>query len=133
MTTLSPAQRAFLENPFVATVTTVRAEGSLHSTVVWVDTREGDVLFNTDLGGAKARQLAADPRLSLLVVDPADMYRWLAVEGPAELSEDGADEQLDRLSGKYLGQDVYPWRRPGQRRVNVRIHADRIESVGIEG
>ena len=133
MATLSAAQGAFLENPFVGIVTTVRRDGSLHTTVVWVDADDGDVVFNTVRGGAKERHLTADPRVSLLVLDPGNMYRWLAVEGTAELSEERADERIDRLSQKYLGQDVYPWRRPGMRRVDVRIRARRIETTGLDG
>ena len=38
MAALTEAQRKFLEeNPFVGTVTTLRGDGSPHSTIVWVD------------------------------------------------------------------------------------------------
>jgi len=76
-------ERAFLENPFVATVTTLRADGSPHSTIVWVDVDEDGPSFNTVIGRAKERNLREDPRLALLVVDPEDSYRWLALDGRA--------------------------------------------------
>lgn len=133
MAQLDERQRTFLQNPFVGITTTLRSDGSPHSTVVWVDTDEEGVSFNTAHGRAKPRHLEADPRLSLLVVDPDDAYRWLAISGTAELRDDGAEGQIDRLAKKYLGQDTYPWRRPGERRVSVRIRPERVESSGLGG
>jgi len=125
-------ERAFLENPFVATVTTLRADGSPHSTIVWVDVDEDGPSFNTVIGRAKERNLREDPRLALLVVDPEDSYRWLALDGRAELTTEGADAQIDKLAKKYLGEDEYPWRNPQETRVTVRIHPERVEAYGLD-
>ena len=129
---LTERQREFLERPFVGTVTTLREDGSPHSTVVWVDVDDDGPSFNTAVGRAKERHLRADPRVALLVVDPEDTYRWLAVDGRAELTTEGADAQIDRLAKKYLGKDEYPWRDPEQTRLQVRIRPERIEAVGLD-
>ena len=91
------------ENPFVGVVTDVRPDGSLHSTVVWVDVVDGHVGFNTAVGRAKERYLRNDPRVSLVVVDPADTHKWVSISGRAEFVEEGADAQIDKLAKKYLG------------------------------
>jgi hypothetical protein len=44
---LTAAERAFLEHPYVGVVTDLRPDGSPHSTVVWVDVDDGGVSFNT--------------------------------------------------------------------------------------
>jgi PPOX class probable F420-dependent enzyme len=132
MAVLTRAQSDFLAQPFVGVVTTVRFDGRLHSTVVWVGVEDGDAVFATLRSRAKARHLERDPRVSLLVADPANPYRWMSVSGTAELSEEGADALVDRLATKYLGRDEYPWRRPGQTWVAVRIRSDRIETTGVE-
>jgi hypothetical protein len=44
------------ENPFVGVLTTLRRDGSLHSTPVWVDVEDGVVSFNTEEGRAKVRR-----------------------------------------------------------------------------
>jgi PPOX class probable F420-dependent enzyme len=130
---LSQAQREFLRNPFVGTVTDLRPDGSPHTTVVWVDVDgDGGVSFNTAYGRAKPSHIAADPRVSLTVVDPGDPYRWLSVSGTATLVDEGSDEQIDRLAKKYLGREPYPFRRPGEQRVTVRIAVERIDSHGLE-
>jgi PPOX class probable F420-dependent enzyme len=129
---LDETQRRFLEeNPFVGTVTTLREDGSPHSTVVWVDVEDGKVSFNTARGRAKERHLTRDPRASLLVVDPDDAYKWVAISGKAELTEAGADPQIDKLAKKYLGKDEYPFRKPEETRVKVLIDPQRVDSAGL--
>ena len=133
MAELTEKQWAFLaENAFVGTVTDLRPDGSPHSTVVWVDTEDGRVIFNTAVGRAKERYLRNDPRVSLIVVDPDDSYRWVSVSGRAELTTDGADAQIDKLAKKYLGKDEYPWRSPDEQRITVKIQPEKVDSSGLD-
>ncbi|HUG64870.1 MAG TPA: PPOX class F420-dependent oxidoreductase [Gaiellaceae bacterium] len=131
MKRLTPAQRAFLEEPFVGVVTDLRPDGSPHSTVVWVDVDDEGVSFNTAWPRAKPRYLEADPRVSLAVIDPEDPFRWIAVAGTTTLLEEGANDQIDRLSKKYTGRDRYASHREGETRVSVRISPTFIESRGM--
>ena len=130
---LTEKQLEFLENPFVGVVTTLREDGSPHSTVVWVDVENGIPSFNTALGRKKPANLEHDPRASLLVVDPQDAYKWVAVDGKAELTTDGADPQIDKLAKKYLDKDEYPFRNPAEQRLTVRITPERVSSSGLDG
>ena|SRR2546427_7027715 len=132
MRTLSEAQLQFLEQPFLATVTTLRKDGSPHNTVVWVDVEDGIPSFNTAYGRAKPRHLERDLRAGLIVVDPDDGYRWIAIDGHAELTTDGADAQIDKLAKKYLGADEYPFRKAEERRVTVRIQPEHVTARGLE-
>ncbi len=133
MAALKEKQRRFLdENPFVGVVTTLREDGSPHSTIVWVDVEGDKVAFNTARGRLKPKNLERDGRASLVMVDPGDPYRWLSVSGPAELTEDGADAQIDKLSKKYIGKDEYPWRKPEEKRVKVLIEPDKVTASGLD-
>lgn len=129
---LSAAERAFLENPYVGVVTTLAPDGSPQSTVVWVDVDDEGPSINTAHGRVKPRNLARDPRLSLVVVDPGDPYRWVKINGTGVLVDEGADEQIDRLSKKYTGREKYASRQPGERRVTVRITPARVLSRGLD-
>ena len=131
MTELTEAERGFLENPFVGVVTTLQADGSPQSTVVWVDVDDEGISINTAYGRVKPRNLQHDPRLSLVVVDPRDAYRWFKVMGTGRLVDEGADEQIDRLSKKYTGREKYASRQPGEKRVTVRIEPTRTLSRGL--
>jgi len=133
MAKLNDAQIEFLSNAYYGVVATIRADGSPHHTVVWVDTDNGDVVFNTAEGRTKPKNLRANPHVALTVVDPANGYHWVSVSGTAELSHDGADPHIDKLAKKYLDADSYPFRKEGEVRVIVRISADRVETAGFEG
>ncbi len=129
---LTEQQLAWIdESPFVGVVTDARPDGSLHSTVVWVDVVDGHVGFNTAVGRAKERYLRNDPRVSLVVVDPADTHKWVSISGRAEFVEEGADAQIDKLAKKYLGVDTYPFRKATEMRIGVRIVAEHVDSAGF--
>jgi PPOX class probable F420-dependent enzyme len=134
MSGLTEKQAKFIaENPYVGTATTLRDDGSPHNTIVWVDAEDGVVTFNTAVGRAKERHLRRDPRAAITVVHPENAYLWVSVSGPAELTEEGADDQIDHLAKKYLGQDKYPWRNPAEKRINVRITPEKVDSAGFDG
>src|SRR4051812_1186905 len=132
MAELTEAQRAFIaENPYVGTATTLREDGSPHSTVVWVDAN-GDLSFNTARGRAKERHIARDPRISLLVIARTGTYKWVAVRGRGEIVDAGADAAIDTLAKKYIGQETYPWRSADEQRVTVRITPEKVDSAGFD-
>ena len=118
------------KEPNYGVVTTLRADGSPQSTVVWVDLDDDGVpTFNTARGRVKPSNLEHDPRVSVLVVKGGDFYTWVAVDGRAELTTEGAHEQIDALSRKYDGE---PWQyRDGEERIKVRILPERVTTYGF--
>jgi hypothetical protein len=52
--------------------------------------------------------------------------------GRTELTEDGADAQIDKLAKKYTGQDTYPWRKPEETRVKVLIEPEHVDARGVD-
>jgi PPOX class probable F420-dependent enzyme len=124
--TIPPASYALFDEANFAHLATLMPDGSPQTTPVWID-RDGDVVvFNTARGRSKANNLARDPRVAISITDPANPYRYVQVRGRAELVDEGADAHIDRLAKKYLGQDTYPFRQPGEQRVIVRVVPDRV-------
>lgn len=121
---LSAQELELLNEPQIATVATVMADGSPQLTPVWIDTDGEAVLFNTAKGRVKHRNLLRNPKVAVTVVDKNDFYRLVNVRGTAEIVEQGADDHIDKLAKKYLGADSYPWRKEGEERVIVRIIPD---------
>jgi PPOX class probable F420-dependent enzyme len=112
-------------------VTTLRRDGSPHSTVVWVDWDGEHVLFNTAEGRAKPRHLRRDPRVAVAVIDADDPFRWAAVSGVAvELTHEGAVEHIDKLSLRYWGRTPYGVP-AGQQRIIVRVRVERVTAYGV--
>jgi PPOX class probable F420-dependent enzyme len=118
--------------PICGVLTTMAPDGRPESSLVWVDIDGGYAAVNTTLERRKGRNIVADPRVSLLVVDPDDTGRFIQVRGDAALFTYGALDHLDRLTRRYTSHDhyyggIYPLaRREHETRVIVRIHARRI-------
>ncbi|MEV8635427.1 PPOX class F420-dependent oxidoreductase [Streptosporangium sp. NPDC051023] len=123
---LNDDAKELLNQPIHGWVTTLRPDGSLHSTVVWVAVDGDDVIFNTAVGRAKERHLRNNPQVSLSVLDPKDAFHLVSVSGTAELELEGADAVIDGLANKYLGVETYPYRQPGEQRVTVRIKPEQV-------
>ncbi len=125
--TLTEDQRRLLEKPNFAHLTTLRPDGSPHATVVWVDLDGDDILVNTAEGRVKTRHLRDDRRVALSVHDEENPYERVCVTGQVvEMTHEGADEHIDALAKKYMGQDRYPGRAPGEQRVILRIRPERV-------
>ncbi|MBD0328728.1 MAG: PPOX class F420-dependent oxidoreductase [Thermoleophilia bacterium] len=127
---LTEAEALLFVEPNFGTAAVLRPDGSPHQTVVWVDWDGERPLFNTAEGRAKLEYLRRDPRVSLLVVDRHDPWRWVSVSGTADLVEEGAEESIHRLGRRYRGWDRYPLK-PGEKRVIVRIRVERVTAYRV--
>jgi PPOX class probable F420-dependent enzyme len=114
-----------------AGLATLMPDGSPQVTPVWIDYDGEHVVFNTAVGRQKDKNLQREPRVSLMLVDPENPYRYLEIRGRVvERTMEGADEHINKMAKKYLDQDVYPFRQPGEVRVVYKIAPDRFSSMG---
>jgi len=124
MAELPERAHALFDAPNHATVATIEPDGRPQSSVVWVRTDGDDVLFSTIKGRRKHANLTRDPRVSVLVFDPADPYTYAEVRGTAVITDDPAAELIEELALKYTGESFGT--RPGEERVIVRVSPDRV-------
>jgi PPOX class probable F420-dependent enzyme len=115
-------------------IATVREDGSPQATPVWIDYDGESVLVNSAHGRTKVKNIERDPRATVTVL-PAENQQsgYVMVSGPAELVDEGAREHIDKLAKKYLGEDKYPYLGPGEQRVIIKIHPERIDGFGAGG
>ncbi len=112
-------------------VSTLRADGSVHAVPVWVDVQDGLPTLNTAEGRAWPRNLERDPRVTLTVQNLENPYEYVTIRGRvADRTHEGADAHIDALAKKYLGQDSYPYRQPGEQRVIVRVSPEFVHTYG---
>ena len=127
MTTLDdPGVKALLDKPNHAVVSTLGEDGTIHSTVVWVDVQDGRLAVNSAVGRKWPSNLEARPALTVLVYDEDNPYDYVEVRGSATGTTDGAREHIDRLAKKYLGVDEYPFHQPGEERITYVVEAAKV-------
>lgn len=105
-----------------AVIATVSDDGAPQTTIVWVDEEDGRPVFNTTNARAKGRNLSRDARVSVLVWERGDPYRYIEVEGVAELEDDVGGQHMHGMSRKYTGKDFHT---PVDRLI-VRVTPSRI-------
>ncbi len=126
---LSPGGVKLLQEKLLAHFVTVLSDGSPQVTPVWVDVEDGVVLVNTARGRIKVRNVEADPRVALSVHEQQNPYNEVCIQGEVvEVTEEGADAHIDALARKYLGEETYPFRAPGERRVIFKIRPKKVFS-----
>ena len=111
-------------------VVTFNADGKPQVTMVWMDADGDEVTFNTAEGRLKPKNLRRDPRVIVTVQDRNDPQSYMVFHGKATVTEAGADAHIDKLAQRFLGVDKYPFRRPGEKRLVVRVKVDRIGGYG---
>src|SRR6266851_9092215 len=106
--------RDLLVEPVHGVFSTIMPDGQPQSSIVWVDYDGIYVLINTTLERQKGRNMRANPKVALLVIDPQDGSRWIEVRGNVvEIRRAGAEAHADQLTQRYTGKqrfygDVYP-------------------------
>ena len=131
MPTIPATHQDLLQKPAFANLATLNPDGSPQVTPVWFEYDGQNILVNTARGRVKDRNLKREPRVALSIMDPANPYRYLGIQGRVtEMTENGADAGIDRLAKKYLGKDKYPWRGPNEVRVLVKIAPEKIHTMG---
>jgi PPOX class probable F420-dependent enzyme len=100
-TSIPPEWEPFLQRSLLARLGTLDAEGFPHLTPVWFLYEEGRFLVTTTETSAKARQVARDERVGLVVDDPGLPHRVVVVKGTARLVHEGLAETTRRIAARY--------------------------------
>jgi PPOX class probable F420-dependent enzyme len=114
-------------------VTTLRQDGTPHSTPVWIDSDGERVMFNTAVGRAKERHLRKNPWVSITVLPSENLQSgYVVVYGKAVGFDESekANEHIDAMAQKYLGEAKYPWLAPDEQRVIIEIEPERYDGFG---
>ncbi len=116
------------ERPIVCVLATLMPDGQPQLTPTWCDYDGKYVRINTARGRQKDLNMSKRRKVTVLLVDPQNMYHWVEVRGHiAEVTENGAREHIDQLARKYTGKD-YVYQDPNQVRVIYKIEPDKVNA-----
>jgi PPOX class probable F420-dependent enzyme len=124
----NPDVQALLSAPNHGVLSTLNGDGTILSTVVWVGYDDGKLSVNSAIGRRWPANLDKDPHATLVVFDPANPYSFVEVRGTVTSTLDGAVDDINKLSNKYIGSD-YPWLQPDEQRVKFTFEPERVRFV----
>ena len=106
---------------------TSMADGSPQVTPVWGDFEGSYIRINTAEGRLKHKNILRDPRVAISVVDSMNPLDMTSIRGKVvEIIPDYEYKHADFLTKQYIGKENYPFKRPGERRIILKIEPEKI-------
>ncbi len=115
-----------------ASFATLMNDGSPQVTPVWIDYHDGFVLVNTAVGRLKDKNTNKDNRVALCVFETENPYNMVSIKGEIiDKQTEGADKHIDELAKRYLGVEKYPYRKPDEKRLILKIKPEKVFHLKI--
>jgi len=127
MTTIPDSHRDLLDGQ-VAVLGTIGASGRPQLSGVWFLAEGDTVRISLNTVRQKVKNLQANPKVSVLILGNPP-YRYIELRGDAEITPDDDYEFADKVGAKY-GSDLRTRDNPGEKRVVVTIHPQRVVAWG---
>lgn len=130
MAAIPDEAKHLFEGKDFAHVATINADGTPQVSAVWIGL-DGDLItFNTAEGRVKPKNLRNNPSVAISIAGQENPYESVIVQGKVvELTNEGADDDIDALAKRYLDADSYPFRQPGEERVIVKISPQKVNHM----
>jgi len=121
----------FTEGKNYAHVSIPRQDGTVQSVIVWAHADDaGNVTLNSAEGRAWPANLRKAGTATVTLMADGNPYEYVSVVGKlTEDTHDGADEHINFLAKKYIDQDEYPFRQPGEQRVKFALAPQKVTYV----
>jgi len=138
---LDETYKQLMDKPIAAILAVIGGDGRPNLTPMWFDYEGDKVLVNVAEHRKKTGWIRKTPQMTLLLMNPENMYHWLSMKVTVEreIHEDDPNEgarvteHVNRIWRKYIGQgDIYQLRDPSfeERRVLFECRVDRIATFG---
>jgi len=114
----------------VGVLGTVGASGRPQLSATWFLAEGETVQISLNTTRQKVKNLQANPKVSFMIIDPANPYRYVELRGDAEITSDADYVFATKLGAKYGGADLRERDKPGESRVVVTIKPARIVTWG---
>jgi len=114
-------------------VATMRPDGRMSVTPVSVMWDGAHLRFSTVKSRRKYRNLQLDDRVTICIQHPDNPVRYVEIRGRARFEDDSNRAFIDSIARKYMGVDRYPYDRPGDERVTVRIEVEHVSAPQMPG
>ncbi len=114
-----------------AYLATMRSDGRMSVTPMAVMYDGEHLLLSTTKDRMKYRNLLADDRVTVCVPHRNNPNRYVEVRGRASLIDDTDRSFINSIAKAYMNVDVYPFDRPGQERVVLRVFAEQVSAPRI--
>ena len=104
--TMTPEEmEAFLDQPHIAHLATLRRDGSPHLAPLWYQYTRGKVYILTGESYVKTRNIQRDSRVALSIATADEPYEYVLIEGRAEVTTGDLESVVPSICIRYWGQE----------------------------
>lgn len=104
--TMTPKEmEAFLDQPHIAHLATLKGDGSPHLAPLWYQYIEGKVYILTGASYVKTRNIQRDSRVALSIATAEEPYEYVLIEGRAEITTDDLESVVPSICIRYWGRE----------------------------
>ena len=115
------------EEPNLVFIATIMKDGSPQLSPVWADFKDEHVLVNTAEGRLKHKNVLRDPRVAISVVNHNNPLDMTTIRGIViDIIPDYEYKHANKLTKKYMGKEIYPFKQPGEKRIIFKILPERV-------
>ncbi len=108
-------------------IATIMKDGSPQLSPVWADFKDEHVLVNTAEGRIKHKNVLRDPRVAVSVVNQNNPLDMTTIRGKViDIIPDYEYEHANKLTKKYIGKEIYPFKQPGEKRIIFKILPEKV-------
>lgn len=119
---MDPKIAGLFEDKNLVYIATTMRDGSPQVSPVWANLQDDHILVNTAAGRVKHKNVLRDPRVAVSLVSHLNPLDMAAIRGVVvEIIPDDNYAHANILTKKYTGRDVYPFKRPGEQRIILKI------------
>ena len=124
-----PDSHKDLLNAQIGVLGTIGTSGRPQLSATWFLADGETVKISLNTTRQKVKNLRAEPKVSFLIFDPANPYKYVELRGDAEITPDDDYAFADQVGAKY-GSDLRDRDEPGETRVVVAIKPARVVAWG---
>jgi PPOX class probable F420-dependent enzyme len=130
MTTFPDSHKDLLDAQ-VAVLTTIGADGFPQTTAIWFLYDEGKIKLSLNTSRLKTKNLLKRPKISLMILDPNNAYRYLEVRGTVSATPDSDYAFARKVGAKYGGADLSEHDGPEDTRLEIVLEPTNVYAVAM--
>ena len=108
-------------------IATLMKDGAPQLSPVWANYENEHILVNTAEGRIKHKNVLRDPRVAISVVSNSNPLDMTTIRGTVvKIIPDYDYNHADKLTKKYLDMEHYPFKRPDEKRIILKIKPEHV-------